>query len=270
MKKLTLVFSLLCYMHAFGQSGSQTPYVLVPLPESSTDIPNFGVMHRPEVHSPEDIAYSDTDLANAFFIMLARKVDPHKVVLVVEYPVFNHTIDKIQEKNCIWITHKMRSLGFTKFIAADRRGTETSEFMRKLRQWNDFFAKYYSLEYQKGKRDVYGFGVYTFHAKNIPLAEAEKMFSSLSVLGENMSFEANLLRISTLVRKMGYVPVVVAGYDHVLSLKRPCMIQQKRKSATETARAIQQELNMLNLSNFVHDDMLKTYNLVEKKNTTTH
>ena len=240
---------------------------LLPLPLDSKDSVylNFGVVHMPGVSKPTDMAYSDTVLANIFFEMLLPKVDPNKVVLVVEYPVYIKTEDQIESGQCIWITSAMKKMGFTKWVAADKRSSTTFEYMRNLNFLAGVMRQYYMSETIKNTADTFGFPKVSMkQVKEIPTASIDSIKSALLTVVSEHSFEKDLHRICMLLRKQGYVPVVIAGRDHVLALSEPCLVQVP-SSQEEALKSVYTSLYSLRMMNLFKEDFFKKYNLRVKK-----
>lgn len=264
MKKIVIftIFSLFIFS-VYAQKIAPNNSMLLPLPlhysHDSVHL-NFGVLHVPEVKDSNDIAYNDTVIANIFFRKLSSKVDPNKVVLVVEYPVFKNTEDQIQSGQCPWITSTVRKKGFNKWVAADKR--EGNQYMKNLAFLSRFMNEYYSSSNVKDKTDTFGFPqVMIKQEKEIPNLVADSVIKRLVTIAEIQSFEENIKRICSNLRKQGYIPVVIAGRDHILALYEPCYIQVPSQK-DEAVKGIYSSLSTIRVANFVMKDFFKKYNLI--------
>ena len=210
-------------LNTFGQN-----YRLIALPLGTKDslFFNFGVEHKLE-YSAGELAYTDTNVANYFFEQLAKFVDVKKIILVTEEKANN---DIIQIDPSIWITKTMKSLGFNRWISADTRTSDAKWSSKSQTYLMSFLNQYCDTKFIKTKRDTLGLFSTSITIKKEYLdAVADSVVSCLTAVKEIQVFEKNILRICSMLKKQGYIPVVVAGKVHVMSLGLPCQIQIRYK-----------------------------------------
>jgi len=267
MKNIYLLIAIaiiFCFSQTVAQKNNYEPKSkLLALPLHSKDVVffNLGVMHVPEVKSTEDIAYNDTILVHVFFRALSKKVDPNKVVLVTEDQVFQYTEDKIQFAQSIWITPQMRKMGFNKWVGADKREDGTAWYFRSYRFITSFLNEYYQIIADPKKVNFFGFDQVSIkQKKTIPKSVADSIIRHLNAIAETQSFEKNIKRVCTMLKKQGYIPVVVAGRAHVLALNEPCLVQVPPKM-DEALKKISSDLNLIKCHDLLMKEFLKKYDL---------
>ena len=228
---------------------------------------NFGVAHKMEVDIVNDNTYySDTSIANYFFRTLSQKIDPKRVVLVVENNVTKGNKDKIQTARNLWITPEMRKMGFNKWMASDNRKNKTAWYQHSLVSLTNFLSEYYENKYSKEEIDIFGFPqVVIKQKKKIPEMISDSVVSWLPIVIEVKSFETNIKRICSLLINKGYVPIVVAGRSHVLALNQPCMIQVP-SNYDDAVRLIFSDLNFIKGEDFIIKEYILRYAKVKNKN----
>jgi hypothetical protein len=187
-------------------------------------IRNFGAMHKLGAIGPNDYWYQDTVSVNSFFRELARNVNPKKVVLITEKMVRNYG-DTIRETFSSWVTPEMKALGFKKWIPADNRKSDVGVYFQKLEDLASLMSIYYMGSIKI--TDTLGYPTVTVTQTRTPMLTANKnrIMSDLTAVEENYLFEKNLQRLCTLVRKKGFIPIIVAGREHVMNLHQPSVIQ---------------------------------------------
>lgn len=228
------VFAGIAPVNVLAQEKIDT-LVTLPLGKKDDSVFAFGSIHG----NGENKAYSDTALANSFFRELAKRVDPNKVVLVVELPSSRaEGGDKeIRTDQCPWITPEMRQMGFTKYIPADTRpgNAKTIEKGWKAMEEVEEIMRDFFDVYKLDSLDNFELPILLIRENMIIAIEAPNYPDDflgpeeLFFVPEFRAFEANLLRVSDSLKKEGYVPVIAAGALHVLALGRPCAIQVERQ-----------------------------------------
>jgi hypothetical protein len=171
----------------------------------------FGIEHLASVNTESEMAYNDTNLANALFRILAKQIDPQRVVLILESPVFPNKKDSIEEGECNWITSEMRRLGFTRWITADTRPPDpewTTSYNAGMNFLKEFTNTYLEFSYPAftptGKTDFFDFPSPIFHCrKNIPKEKIAELKKNVFAVSECLLFEENIQRLFNVIEKKG-------------------------------------------------------------------
>ncbi len=258
------IFSVPAFAQTTDNKGRSSDKLLM-LPIGKTDqVFNLGIAHKAKLDSSTEIAYSNTALADFFFERIARQIDPKRVVLVTEDIVYKGREDSVETKPSCWITPTMKKMGFTKWVAADKRSYDEAETLKyglAYRQVYSFMNEHYLQSYDDTK--VRGYGLLKPEMtpkKDITDSAAKTLIPYLSVIAGDMSFEANLLRIRDKLADEGYVPIIVAGALHVLALSEPCAVQVP-KNKEDAIKEIASDLYKIKGARIVLDIFLKKYDL---------
>ncbi len=261
------IFRFLIFLFSYINSNGQSNQILVSLPlgKNGKGVTNFGVSHTSGITHPGETAYSDTGIANHYFKLLSKEVNPENVVLVVEYPETPYTKDIVTTDTILsaWITPEIRKLGFTKWIAADPRSQNDSYAYHTYRPYLAYIAnKYFSIQQIKDSIDFWGFPEISFTQKDsIPKNVEDSCLRNILPVAGNVMFEINIKKICFSLRLAGYTPVVVAGSAHVLALREPCVIQVENLGM-KSFDWLYEQLNIIKANRFLMKYFMKKNNFI--------
>lgn len=224
MKKILLPF-FLCIVY---QAQAQDKFIRLPNTDDTERVTNIGVFHKPSITIGKETAYTDSTLINNYFQTLAEKIDTKKVVLVVEYPIKSYGQFFITEDSTqsMWITQKMRSLGFRKWIATDTRIVRDSAAYFNSRTYLFSFIEKYIQVIEYATKDTLGFTNFSFSEKmSVPEKVLDTAMRAFALVFQDMIFEENMKTLCLKLKSMGFVPIIISGSAHTLALGEPCMIQ---------------------------------------------
>lgn len=241
----------------WSQTAPEPQYKSIIFPPSSNEkVLNFGARHIPIVDLG-GIAYADTTVVNNYFQLLAKNVNPDRVILVVEEEFNEKDKDQIKKTHSVWITQTMEKLGFKSWIPADIRRSSTAVYNHNLSSIAQFANEYYTSKVSYDSIGSFGFPLVKLSIKKpIPDVVADSMILCLSSVVELRDFEENIKRVCDLVKKNGYIPVVIAGFAHVLALGKPCVIMTVGTEQQVLSKVFS-ELSLIEVENFTKEYFFK-------------
>jgi len=217
----------------------------------SSEIDFLGISHPSSTDfSKPGAIYLDPALINTFFQQLKiSNIDPDRVILVVEDVITNQN-NTTQEGHSVFITPEMRKLGFKKWIAADTRPNYSNLEVERIheagRRLSVLMEKYLKSS-TNGERDEYGLPIYHFELDpTTPKNAINEIKDCLqSAVIPSMAFEKNLKNTHDSLTREGYKAIVLAGRQHIISLRTSSLIQAPKADDAKQNDAIMQELHSL-------------------------